>query len=151
MNDVSVPYEMDKLLGQLAKAVKTENEKSILEAAKSCAGLGDGRYAASDKLLCGFMEAYVAFSCAVGRKREHISAVNSAILNGAALNTTRESGFMLWLASNGLSDEAGCYLFRCFLSDKTYPSLLAAATSSVNLNGCDWMAGICSFLRYFVF
>lgn len=146
-----VPHDMDVLLQKLAEAVKTEETGAICEAAKNCAGLGEGRYSASDRLLCGFMEAYCAFSCAMGRKWEHVMQVNLAILQGAASNTTRESGFLLWTSSNGLSDEQGCYLFRCLLSDKSYPSLLAAATSSVSQNGCDWMTGICSFLRFFAF
>ena len=151
LSSESVPYSMDGLLTHLTEAVKREELEAICEAAKNCSGLGNGRYPASDSLLCGFMQAYAAFSCAMGRNWEHVRQINLAVLKGAALNTSRDSGFMLWLASNGLSDEQGCYLFRCLLSDKSYPNLLGAATSAVSQNGSDWMIGICSFLRFFAF
>lgn len=146
-----VPYAMAARLKNLTEATKNEEPEVIRAAATECSGLGEGRFPASDSLLCGYMLAYTAFSCSMGRKWENVRVVNRAILEGAVTNTTRESGFLLWLASNGLTDEEGCQLFRSLFSDKPYPNLMACATSSTKRNGCDWMVGICTFLRYFAF
>lgn len=146
-----VPYSMDRKILELTNAVKNEEAEAIRLAAKECAGLGEGRFPASDNLLCGYILAYSAFCCSMGRKWDHIKKVNLAILEGAISNTTRESGLLIWLAANGLTDEDGCQLFRFLFSDKAYPSLLASSSASLKRNGCDWMIGICSFLHYFAF
>lgn len=146
-----VPYAINERLSKLSAAVKAENIQDILSAAKECAGLGEGRYPASDQLLCGYLQAFMAFSCSMGRKRENVQTLSMAILEGAVANTTQESGFLMWLASNGLSDEDGCQLFRGLFSDKSYSGLLACASASVSRNGPDWLIGVCAFLRYYSF
>lgn len=152
-NDISQddPYSLRKKLSALSKAVQEESYDDVLAAAKECAGFGSSRFPASDSLLCGYMLALSAYSYSMERNMEHVKRINQAILEGAAANTSRESGFLLWLASNGLADEDGCLFFRALFSDKPYQSLLASASAAIAQNGCDWMAGICLFIRYFAY